>query len=170
MSGQSDDECGGCSRRSLLQGLAVSLPVLLVSGCGNDSVNGGVDPVDAGLAGPDAQGGTGSMLCGSDLCVDLTHPQNAGLNTVGGSRIFSVTGDKIVAVRSSETTFTTLTAVCTHSGCSVKYVKANDDFACPCHGSKFAIDGSVTRGPAARDLTPYLNTFDALTSTLTIKL
>jgi nitrite reductase/ring-hydroxylating ferredoxin subunit len=40
--------------------------------------------------------------------------------------------------------------VCTHLGCIVK--PAGDGFDCPCHGSRFAGDGSVQKGPAPRPL------------------
>ena len=40
--------------------------------------------------------------------------------------------------------------VCTHLGCIVKSVP--DGFECPCHGSRFKLDGSVTKGPAPQSL------------------
>jgi len=43
--------------------------------------------------------------------------------------------------------------ICTHLGCIVKPVE--DGFACPCHGSTFGRDGSVTKGPAPQPL-PWL--------------
>jgi cytochrome b6-f complex iron-sulfur subunit len=44
-----------------------------------------------------------------------------------------------------------LSLVCTHLGC---LVEANDTgFACPCHGSLYAADGAVVRGPASQPLT-----------------
>ncbi len=43
--------------------------------------------------------------------------------------------------------------VCTHLGCIVK--ASAEGFECPCHGSRFAADGSVTKGPAPRAL-PWL--------------
>ncbi|QQS31667.1 MAG: Rieske 2Fe-2S domain-containing protein [Acidobacteriota bacterium] len=46
-----------------------------------------------------------------------------------------------------------LSTVCTHLGC---IVKANaKGFECPCHGSGFAKDGAVTKGPAPTAL-PWL--------------
>jgi cytochrome b6-f complex iron-sulfur subunit len=43
-----------------------------------------------------------------------------------------------------------VSAVCTHLGCVVK--PAPDGFHCPCHGSRFAPDGTVVKGPAPRPL------------------
>ena len=39
---------------------------------------------------------------------------------------------------------------CTHLGCIVK--KSPEGFECPCHGSRFAADGEVTKGPAPQPL------------------
>ncbi len=52
-------------------------------------------------------------------------------------------GDQIYAV----------STVCTHLGCIVKPV--DNGFDCPCHGSKFAKDGAVLKGPAPKGL-PWL--------------
>lgn len=46
-----------------------------------------------------------------------------------------------------------ISTVCTHLGCIVR--PAEDGFHCPCHGSRFASDGSVLRGPAPKAL-PWL--------------
>ena len=46
-----------------------------------------------------------------------------------------------------------ISAVCTHLGCIV--AQSQQGFACPCHGSKFAPDGAVLRGPAPKSL-PWL--------------
>ncbi len=43
-----------------------------------------------------------------------------------------------------------VSTICTHLGCIVK--KEADGFHCPCHGSRFAQDGTVTRGPAPKRL------------------
>lgn len=46
-----------------------------------------------------------------------------------------------------------ISRVCTHLGCIVK--PSETGFDCPCHGSKFAKDGSVIKGPAPKGL-PWL--------------
>ena len=41
---------------------------------------------------------------------------------------------------------------CTHLGCTFPWNGNDSQFQCPCHGSRFAPDGSVERGPANRPL------------------
>ena len=46
---------------------------------------------------------------------------------------------------------------CSHLGCSINFVQASTDhpetsFDCPCHGSRFHLDGTVLHGPAANPL------------------
>ena len=45
-----------------------------------------------------------------------------------------------------------LYAVCTHLGCLPKWTETNERFECPCHGSKFELDGGYIEGPAPRSL------------------
>ena len=138
----------------------VKLGVLGVAciGCGG----GGDDaPVDA----PMANGGF--EMCWANICVSLTDPANAALLAVNGARAVNIP-DKIIIVRTSDTEFAVLSRVCTHNGCGVGYQPSSMSFACPCHGSRFSIDGGVTNGPATRSLKRYLSTFDAGTQVLTI--
>jgi len=51
--------------------------------------------------------------------------------------------------------------VCTHLGCVVPWSAANNKFMCPCHGSQYAPDGHVVRGPAPLPLAlAHCNTDD----------
>ncbi len=42
--------------------------------------------------------------------------------------------------------------VCTHLGCIYAWNAANDRFECPCHGSKYRLDGRRIESPAPRSL------------------
>lgn len=48
--------------------------------------------------------------------------------------------------------------VCTHLGCLPKWVPTNFRFECPCHGSKFELDGQWIEGPAPRHLDRFIAT------------
>ncbi len=52
--------------------------------------------------------------------------------------------------------FVALSLVCPHLGCMVD-VK-DQSFDCPCHGSRFAQDGSLQKGPASQGLRSLLLT------------
>lgn len=45
-----------------------------------------------------------------------------------------------------------LSAVCTHLGCSVRWIDAQNKFVCPCHGGMFSGDGKLLGGPPPRGL------------------
>ncbi len=45
-----------------------------------------------------------------------------------------------------------LYAKCTHLGCTPRWLKAEQKFKCPCHGSGFYISGVNFEGPAPRPL------------------
>lgn len=45
---------------------------------------------------------------------------------------------------------------CSHLGCSVALNQSAQSFDCPCHGSRFHLDGTVLHGPAAFPLS-HLN-------------
>jgi Rieske Fe-S protein len=77
--------------------------------------------------------------------------------------------DPIVVVRVDATRVVALDAKCTHRGCTVKYAPEHNDIECPCHGSTFGLDGSVTTGPATTALTAYSATLTANAIVVTLR-
>jgi cytochrome b6-f complex iron-sulfur subunit len=46
--------------------------------------------------------------------------------------------------------------VCVHLGCLYAWVDSTNRFECPCHGSKYQLDGTYIEGPAPRDLDRFV--------------
>jgi Rieske Fe-S protein len=59
---------------------------------------------------------------------------------------------RIMLVRKSGRLYAT-TATCSHRNCVIKSVA--NDLRCPCHGSRFTLDGTVAKGPAQESLVRY---------------
>ena len=45
-----------------------------------------------------------------------------------------------------------INSMCTHQGCTVQLNLESQELSCPCHGSKFALDGNVMSPPATKNL------------------
>lgn len=54
--------------------------------------------------------------------------------------------------------FVALYAVCTHLGCLPSWNSQNFRFECPCHGSKFELNGRFIEGPAPRSMDRFSTT------------
>lgn len=66
----------------------------------------------------------------------------------------------VYIIRAKEGYFYALSAVCTHLGCITNWKAEEGIIACPCHGSKFNIDGIKIAGPAPRPLPRFQITLD----------
>ncbi len=62
-----------------------------------------------------------------------------------------LSSQKVWIVRTEEGLYA-LRAVCTHLGCTPRWLEADDKFKCPCHGSGFHRTGVNFEGPAPRPL------------------
>lgn len=60
--------------------------------------------------------------------------------------------DKAAAYRDDDGVLHAVSARCTHLGCLVRFNAAETSWDCPCHGSRFAVDGTVLEGPAVHPL------------------
>jgi Rieske Fe-S protein len=59
---------------------------------------------------------------------------------------------KTAAYRDDDGVLHAVSARCTHLGCIVGWNAAEKSWDCPCHGSRFDVDGRVLQGPAVRAL------------------
>jgi Rieske Fe-S protein len=76
--------------------------------------------------------------------VDSLKPGSAG--------IASVAGRTAAVYRDPSGTLHAVSPTCTHLGCGVRWNDAENTWDCPCHGSRFDIDGSILNGPATEPL------------------
>lgn len=89
--------------------------------------------------------------------VRLPRTQSEALLASDGSVLVKPRGihDKILVVHLADNALYATSAICTHLGCTVGYNKDTGRIDCPCHGSQYALDGSVVHGPAKKPLKRY---------------
>lgn len=69
-------------------------------------------------------------------------------------KVVTVKGEPIAVYRDAKGVTHGLSPVCTHLGCHVKFNRAEQSWDCPCHGSRFDLEGRVVNGPALIALGP----------------
>jgi menaquinol-cytochrome c reductase iron-sulfur subunit len=62
--------------------------------------------------------------------------------------------------KKSDGSFLVFNTHCTHLGCSVSWDASKKQFACPCHGGRYDVDGYRTAGPPPRPLDRYETRID----------
>lgn len=70
----------------------------------------------------------------------------------GEGRLVRVDGEELAVHRDRAGVLHVLSAVCTHRKCIVRWNEAESSWDCPCHGSRFGVDGDVLEGPALAPL------------------
>ena len=86
-----------------------------------------------------------------DVMIDLSDSKYSALADVGG---FVYVGN-IIVIRTGTDQFTALSKVCTHQQCTVGYDPGTNELPCPCHNSRFNINGGVLNGPASSPLKKF---------------
>jgi glycine/D-amino acid oxidase-like deaminating enzyme/nitrite reductase/ring-hydroxylating ferredoxin subunit len=66
----------------------------------------------------------------------------------GEGRILKVDGKRVAAFRGDDGQCHVVSPICPHMGCVVRWNDAERTWDCPCHGSRFAGDGTLISGPA----------------------
>jgi Rieske Fe-S protein len=70
----------------------------------------------------------------------------------GGGAILRHRGQRFAVHRDENDGLHSVSATCTHLGCTVLFNDAEHTWDCPCHGSRFTADGAVIHGPATTPL------------------
>lgn len=150
--------CEDClNRRAFLaRSAAAAAAAALVSGCGN------------GVFGPPLPAHNAGGLPSGTLTITVAQfPGLAALDT-----LVQIDLERAVK-RTGAASFLALSTICTHQGCDAA-VNGVNQIECPCHGSRFASDGSVINGPnnspptTIRPLTQIATQYDPQTDRLTI--
>ena len=89
----------------------------------------------------------------------------AALATVGGVAT-TISGSPVAIVRTSATSFVTLSRICPHQGSTVNAVSGG--FKCPNHGATFSSTGTWTGGERTSSMRSYPTAFDSAAGILTI--
>ena len=89
-----------------------------------------------------------------DVLVARTIAQNLSEILPGEGGIVATGDHKVAVYRDPMGEVVTISAKCTHMGCTVKWNAADKVWDCPCHGSRYAPTGEVINGPAERALAP----------------
>ncbi|MFJ6694813.1 FAD-dependent oxidoreductase [Streptomyces sp. NPDC091272] len=83
-----------------------------------------------------------------------THVDSVGEIAPGTGAVVRLDGSRCAVYRDESGAAHAVSARCTHLGCLVAFNAAETAWECPCHGSRFATDGTVLQGPATKPLAP----------------
>jgi glycine/D-amino acid oxidase-like deaminating enzyme/nitrite reductase/ring-hydroxylating ferredoxin subunit len=72
--------------------------------------------------------------------------------TPGEGKIILAAGEQLAVYKDEQGALQAVSAVCTHMGCILGWNSVEKSWDCPCHGSRFSVDGRVLHGPAVVDL------------------
>jgi Rieske Fe-S protein len=70
----------------------------------------------------------------------------------GHGEVIDVNGQPAAVYRGLDSQIHVRSATCTHMGCYVHFNVAEHTWDCPCHGSRFKVNGDVLAGPAEEPL------------------
>ena len=132
----------GISRQKVLLGAGLGLVTAVVAACstyGKKDQAASESRATTAAPAPSASGGSAAPAAKA-LAKTADVPVGSGV----------IVGE-VVVTQPTAGVFKGFSAKCTHKGCMVDKV-ADGTIDCPCHGSKFNLDGTVAKGPADKPL------------------
>ncbi|RDH77653.1 Rieske (2Fe-2S) protein [Mycolicibacterium moriokaense] len=118
-------------RQHVIRGAGLVVTAGALAACGN----GGSQPATGGEASTST-----SAAAGGAITKTSDVPVGSGV----------IVGD-VVITQPTAGKFEGFSSTCTHKGCTLNKI-ADGTIDCPCHGSKFNLDGTVANGPATKPL------------------
>ena len=88
-----------------------------------------------------------------DRVAHLTTTSTPGGLGPGTGGVVKLDGKTVGAYRDRDGALHAVSLKCTHLGCHLRWNPAETSWDCPCHGSRFDVDGAVIEGPAVEPLT-----------------
>jgi Rieske Fe-S protein len=115
-------------------------------GCAKAALSGCARRIDAARDLSVAAPVDGNLLVSLVAAPELARP---------GGAVVVHAGDGPYLLVNSGTGYLALYGLCPHAGCELTWVPEDRQAECPCHGSRFAGDGTVLNPPARIDLPTY---------------
>ena len=150
--------CADVCRAALASGALGTL-----AGCGGGS-GGSTSSGPSGTSAASLARLTASVNAG---VATLTVDASGALGSTGGMALVQAGASQLLVARTGASTFTALTAICTHEACVING-GSSGRFVCPCHGSTFDTSGRVITGPAVTSLRSFTTAFSGATLTITL--
>jgi len=132
----------------------------ILNGCGNSSSP--TSPSDGSA--PQLPTVNSTVLSNQ---VSLTIDSASPLASVGSAALTQNSLGPFLVAHTAQNSFTALTAICTHQGCTVTGF-TNQRYVCPCHGSQYDTSGMVLQGPAPTALRNFPTAFTNNVVTFTV--
>ena len=126
--------------------------------------SGGGSPTSPSSPGQPLSSVTGTV---SGRTISVAVDSGSPLAAVGSAAIAQTALGTFLLARTTQESFTALTATCTHESCAITGFSGSQ-FVCPCHGSRFTTSGAVAMGPATRPLQQYPTQFGNGVLTFTV--
>ena len=124
-------------RRNVIAGAGLGLAATALTACSTYGKKPEASSASSAQApAPAAPGSSGAPAPAAALAKTADVPVGSG-----------VILDDIVLTQPTAGAFKGFSSVCTHAGCNVTKIE-NGTIDCPCHGSKFSLEGAVVQGPA----------------------
>jgi Rieske Fe-S protein len=128
-------------RRNVIAGAGLGLAATALAACSTYGKSPAASSASSAPApAPAAPGSSGAPAPAAALAKTADVPVGSG-----------VIVDGTVVTQPTAGVFKGFSTVCPHKGCDVSKIE-NGTIDCPCHGSKFSLEGAVVQGPAKEPL------------------